>query len=123
MDVPIWIWISAVSSISLSAVAQLLMKMGMTKVRLAGPSGSDAMITTATSPLVIAGLGLYGIGAMLWLVVLSRVPLSMAYPLVSLGFVFVALLSWMFLGETLPAARTIGIGLILAGVALVGRTT
>lgn len=96
------------------------MKIGMTKVRASGTEGAQLVYTVATSPHVVGGLALYGIGAVLWLVVLSRVPLSMAYPLVSLGFVFVALLSWGVLGEALPLMRIAGISLIFAGVVLVG---
>ncbi len=113
-------WLFAIISISLSALAQLVMKIGMTKVRLAGAAGTDLLWSIALSPFVIGGLALYGVGAVLWLMVLSKAPLSMAYPLVSLGFVFVALLSWSLLGETLPVGRIAGIALILAGVVLVG---
>ncbi len=113
-------WFFAIISISFSALAQLTMKMGMTRIRLSGASGAELFRSIALSPFVIGGLALYGFGAVLWLMVLSKAPLSMAYPLVSLGFIFVALLSWSVLGETLPLTRILGIGLILAGVVLVG---
>lgn len=121
---PVAVLAAALVSILFSAFAQLVMKIGMTKIRAMGPlAGTDAVMAVATSPYVIGGLGLYGIGAMMWLSVLSRVPLSAAYPLVSLGFVFVALMGWGILGETMPFARVAGIGLILAGVVLVGSST
>ncbi len=113
-------WLFAIASICLSALAQLTMKIGMTKIRLSGVAGGELFRSIALSPYVIGGLALYGVGAVLWLMVLSKAPLSMAYPLVSLGFIFVALLSWSVLGETLPLGRIVGIGLILAGVVLVG---
>lgn len=117
------VWALALASISLSSIAQLLMKVGTTGVRLAVQSGSPAIFATVTNMHIVAGFAAYGIGAILWLSVLSRVDLSMAYPLVSLGFVLVAILSWLVLGEHMPPGRLMGIALIVAGVALVGGTT
>jgi multidrug transporter EmrE-like cation transporter len=116
------IWGLVIVSVGLSAIAQLSMKIGMTNVRGSDESFVDQAILIATSPYVIGGLSLYGLGAVLWLMVLSKIPLSTAYPLVSLGFVFVAFLSWAVLGETLPVTRLVGIGLILGGVMLVGSS-
>jgi multidrug transporter EmrE-like cation transporter len=107
------IWAVALSSISLSAFAQLLMKIGMS----ANPA-ENSILAVATNPYVAGGFAAYGIGAVLWLKVLSRVELSLAYPLVSLAFVLVAVLSWLVLGERLSASRIMGIGLIVIGVAL-----
>lgn len=117
---PLTIWLFAILSIACTAVAQLIMKMGMTKIRLAAPSGPDFVLMILKSPLVMGGLGMYGFAAMLWLIVLSRAPLSTAYPLISLGFVIVAFLSWSVLGEAMPITRIGGIALIIAGVVLVG---
>ncbi|MGH7155332.1 MAG: EamA family transporter, partial [Acetobacteraceae bacterium] len=58
----------------------------------------------------------------LWLAVLSRVPVSAAYPMISIGFVIVALLGWAFLGETLTPTRVAGIAFICCGVLLVSRS-
>ena len=54
-----------------------------------------------------------------WFVGLSRLPVSQAYPVLSLGYIIAALLAWMVLGETISLARWAGIGLIIAGVMLV----
>ena len=109
------IWITALLSISLSALAQILMKSGMSS-RISEPF----FMEIATNYYVFGGFAAYAIGALLWLKVLSRIELSLAYPLVSLAFVIVAALSWLVLGERLSAARIIGIALIVAGVALMG---
>lgn len=114
------IWIIALASISLSAVAQLLMKIGMAKLRLAGLNGFDLLAGAAANLHVLAGFAAYGVGAVLWLLVLSRTELSLAYPLVSAGFVLVAALSWLVLGEQLSLARLCAITLIVAGVVLMG---
>ena len=117
---PLITWVFALVSILLSALAQLSMKIGMTHIRESQAAGADLVRAIALSPHVIGGLALYGVGAFLWLAVLSRAPLSMAYPLVSLGFVFVSVLAWAVLGEILPPLRIAGIACILLGVAMVG---
>ncbi|MBM3267181.1 MAG: hypothetical protein FJZ01_05970 [Candidatus Sericytochromatia bacterium] len=71
---------------------------------------------------VILGLGLYGLGAAVWIVVLSRVPLSFAYPMLGLSYVAVVLVSALFLHEHVTIVRWVGVFLIVAGVALVGQT-
>jgi multidrug transporter EmrE-like cation transporter len=114
------LWSIALGSIGLSAVAQLLMKIGMGQLRLAGLSGVNLLGGAASNLYVIGGFAAYGIGAVLWLLVLSRVDLSIAYPLVSVGFVLVAALSWIVLGEHLTAARLAAIFLIVIGVLLMG---
>ncbi len=78
-------WGLALFSILLSASAQLLMKIGMS-----GPTKG------LLNPHVIAGLGCYGIGAILWLGALSKIPLSVAYPLVGLAISLVVLGSWLW---------------------------
>ena len=89
------IWVLAICSISLSAFAQLLMKIGMSSNQ-----PGNSIFFAATNPHVVAGLAVYGAGAILWLKVLSRVELSLAYPLVSFAFVLVAIMSWLVLGST-----------------------
>ncbi len=104
----------AVFCVLLSSAAQLALKRGM-----APPPGSDLGGTYAhalTSPMVWLGLGLYGASAVLWLWVLSRLDVSLAYPLVSLGFVVTLALGVVWLGEPLSWTRVAGCGLIVAGV-------
>jgi undecaprenyl phosphate-alpha-L-ara4N flippase subunit ArnE len=109
------IWLVALFSISLSALAQLLMKLGMSSYQ-----AGNSVLFAATNPYVAAGFTAYGAGALLWLKVLSRVELSLAYPLVSLAFVLVAILSWLVLGEHLSVTRMLGMGFIVVGIALIG---
>lgn len=117
------VWAIALSSISLSAIAQLLMKFGMLGVRSSGATGNSLLIAAVINPYVFSGFAAYGIGAVLWLKVLSQADLSLAYPMVSLGFILVAMLSWVVLGEQLPLVRILGIALIVVGVALIGWST
>lgn len=109
----------AVFCVLLSSAAQLAMKRGM-----AAPAGADVGATylhALGSPLVWLGLVLYGASAVLWLWVLSRLDVSLAYPLVSLGFVVTFVLGVWWLGEPFSLARLAGCGLIVAGVAVLAR--
>ncbi len=74
------------------------------------------------SPMVFVGLGLYGIGAILWLFVLGRAPLSLAYPFVGIGFILTMLAGAFFLNENLTFARVAGTLLIAVGCVLVARS-
>ena len=60
--------------------------------------------------------------AILWVVVLSNVEVSMAYPMVSLGYVMVVIVSWLFLGESVGWLRTGGLLLIIGGVVMISRS-
>jgi multidrug transporter EmrE-like cation transporter len=71
---------------------------------------------------VLAGLACYVVSVGLWLVALSRVEVSVAYPMLSLGYVVNALAAWWLFGEALGPARFGGIALILLGVFLIART-
>jgi multidrug transporter EmrE-like cation transporter len=75
-----------------------------------------------TNPYVLFALGLYGISVLLWLIVLSRVPLSYAYPLVSISYVLVVLASKWILGEPVSLTRWVGVLLICSGVILIAKS-
>ncbi|GAA4770834.1 SMR family transporter [Stakelama sediminis] len=111
------------ASVSLSALAQLALKIGTTAAigtRSAGIGGE--MGSLAQSPMIIVGLGLYGVGALLWLFVLGRVPLSFAYPFVGMGFILTMLAGAFWLNESLSFARIAGTLLIATGCVLVARS-
>ena len=72
-------------------------------------------------PAVLTGFALYGLGALVWLLVLAEWDVSKAYPLVGLGFAATLLIGWS-IGEHVTIVRAIGVVLICAGVALVGRS-
>jgi multidrug transporter EmrE-like cation transporter len=76
----------------------------------------------ATVPVFWLALLAYGISVVVWIVGLSRVPVSQAYPILSLGYVVTAVLAWPLLGETVSGQRLMGIGVIIAGVWLVTRS-
>src|SRR5580704_8537209 len=120
------ILVLALVSVGMSAVAQLLFKMGMSAagVRAAIADGGASAIarTVALNAGVLGGLALYGLGTVLWLGVLSRAELSQAYPFVGLSFVLTAVFGAVLFHDTLSPPRIAGIAAIVLGVYLVGRS-
>lgn len=112
------------ASVALSALAQLALKRGTANAALPrGHGGPGAeLLTMAQSPLVLAGLALYALGAVLWLFVLARAPLSVAYPFVGLGFILTMLTGALVLGEGLTVERIAGTLLIACGCVLIARS-
>ena len=112
-----------VFSVLLAAIGQLLLKQGMTKVgRVSSLTSAPSMILTALlNPIVLTGLAVFGVSALSWLVVLSRVKLSTAYPMVSLGYVAVILFSWLIFKESVKPVTIAGCLAIVFGVFLISR--
>ena len=75
----------------------------------------------ATQPHILAGVAIYVVSLVIWIAGLSRVPVSIAFPLLSLGYVLNAAAAWWLFGESLSMARWLGIGFIVLGVWLVAR--
>lgn len=115
----------AILSITLSVMAQFSLKAGMSgdgvKAILAQPQSFRSIIYVLMDKYVLGGFALYGLGAVVWLGVLSKWDVSKAYPLVGLGFVFTVIIGY-FLGEHVTPLRVIGVALICAGVFFVGRS-
>lgn len=116
-------WLIALSVIS-SVIAQTSFKLGMSGGNAGeAPTGLVALVSFILhSPLVLTGLFLYGIGALAWIAVLSRLHLSYAYPFLALNFVLIALTSHFVLGETVPVMRWVGIAIICIGIFVVARS-
>jgi len=112
-----------VFSVTFNAMAQLLLRMAMVDFNTASPSQplASRMLALAFSPLLIGGLVLFGFSILAWLVVLSRLPVSIAYPMASLGYVVAALLGVVFLREPVHVLQIVGIVVICLGVGLIAR--
>ncbi|MEQ8309964.1 MAG: hypothetical protein RIA72_04620 [Sphingopyxis sp.] len=111
------------ASVSLSALAQLTLKIGTAAAADGRSTGIGGEIGgLVQSPMIILGLGLYGVGALLWLFVLGRAPLSLAYPFVGIGFILTMLAGAFWLNESLSVARVAGTLLIAIGCVLVARS-
>jgi drug/metabolite transporter (DMT)-like permease len=109
----------------LNALAQLGLK-AATKVTgpLVTPDGAtwNRALVLLTVPSLWLALTAYGLSVIVWLIGLSRVPVSQAYPMLSLGYVLNVGLAWWILGEVPTAQRVIGIAIIIGGVVLVARS-
>ena len=114
-------------SVGLAAVAQLMLKTGMNHVndRLSPATfGFDgaSLRAVAVQGYVWGGLALFGLSALVWLVVLSRASLSFAYPFAALTYVLILLFDAFVLNENVPALRWAGVAFIGVGIFLVSRT-
>lgn len=113
-------------SVTITACAQLVLKAGMAGASVqraiaAGP-GLRMVLGIALDPLVIGGLALYFVAAAVWLIVLSKVEVSLAYPFVALGFVLTAVFGRILFNEALSPTRIAATLLICGGVALLARS-
>ncbi len=114
-------YISALISIILGAVAQYFLKMGVNSVSENSKSISEIIKSGVTNLHLLSGLFCYGLSLLLWFYVLSKMELSKAYPLVSLGYVFTLFLGYFFLNETITVSKVAGIVLIMVGVVVLAR--
>lgn len=107
------------TGICLNAVAQLLLKAGTNAIgtiQLQSETLFPTLIKLATQIPILGGLSCYIISVFVWIVGLSRVDVSIAYPLLSLGYIINALGAWYFLGETISIQRAAAITVIILGV-------
>ena len=105
--------------IALGSLGQLLMKNG---VKNSNISSLYELIHVVLHPLVLVGLATYILSAGLWLIILTRLPLSVAYPFGALSYVLVVVVSALS-GESISASRIIGILFITVGILIVGNSS
>lgn len=108
-----------------SAVGQLVLKKGMGSMGVltldAGHLGG-ILARIMTNPYVLLGLAIYACGTLFWLVALSRVDLSYAYPFVSFSYVVMLVASWLLLNEQISLLRIAGSAVVILGVLLISRS-
>ncbi len=113
------------TGVMLNAGAQLLLKAGVTPLGELSV-GLHNLLPTMVRVLmqwpIVAGLACYVVSVGVWIVGLSRVEVSIAYPMLSMGYVVNALLAWWLFGEALGPMRWAGMVLILAGVVVMARS-
>lgn len=114
-----------ITGVLLNAIAQLALKasvrqMGEIKLSMAGawPVTQQLML----EPALWLGLFCYGISVIIWILALSRVDVSIAYPMLSIGYIVNALFAWLLFGEALTVERLVGIGVIIVGVYILARS-
>lgn len=117
--------ICILAGVTLNAGAQLLLKAGVNAVGHFEFSRANIVpvgLKLATQLPIVCGLACYVISVVVWIVGLSRVDVSVAYPMLSLGYVVNAFAAWYLFGEVLSAQRLFGIAIILVGVAVLARS-
>ncbi len=113
------------TGVLLNAAAQLLLKAGTNAVGQFQFSAENIIpigLKLAFEPHVLGGVGCYVVSLWVWILGLSRVDVSTAYPMLSIGYILNAIAAWYLFGESLTAQKMVGIGLILVGVFLVARS-
>jgi len=113
------------TGVLLNACAQLLLKAGTNRIGHFEFHLDNALPIgwkLATNPFIFGGLSCYAVSVVVWIMALSRVPVSIAYPMLSIGYVVNALAAWWLFGESLTIMRIAGIGIIIVGVYLVTKS-
>lgn len=112
------------AGVLLNAAAQLLLKAGTNAVGHFEFSAANVVpvgLRLALEPHILGGVACYVVSLVVWIMALSRVEVSIAYPMLSIGYVVNALAAWYLFGESLTALKLTGIGFIVVGVFLVAR--
>ena len=102
------------AGVLLNAGAQLLLK--------AGTNAEPLGLRLAIEPHILGGLACYVVSVVVWVVALSKVPVSIAYPMLSIGYIINAFAAYYLLGEALTPLRLSGIAVIIIGVFMVVRS-
>lgn len=109
-------------SVIFAVAGQLTLKSAMDSVGRIGKTSqlADTLTRAMKEPLLWMGLALFGISALFWLIVLSRVRLSVAYPIVGISYILIVLLARFRLHEHVPPLRWVGVTVIAIGIAIIG---
>ena len=112
------------TGVFLNALAQLLLKAGTNAIgviHLTTANWFSVGIKVATQVPILGGLTCYVVSVLVWIIALSRVDVTIAYPMLSIGYIVNAIGAWYFLGEVMSSERVLAIGVIIVGVILLAR--
>jgi multidrug transporter EmrE-like cation transporter len=113
------------AGVLLNTFAQLLLKAGTNSIghfEFALREAFGIGLKFASNPYILGGMACYAVSLVVWLMALSRVEVSVAYPMLSIGFAINAVLAWWLLGEPVTLQRIAGIAVIIVGVTIVARS-
>ena len=116
---------AVLSTVVLNSFAQILLRFGLRDQDIAlyvTERQIGALASLALRPAVIGGVACFAVGLLFWVFVISRLPASVAYPMMSLAYVTVLLLGWVLLDEHITPVRLIGVGIIVVGVGTIARS-
>lgn len=119
-------WALIFTGVFLNALAQLLLKAGTNAVGQFHFTTENIIPIgwkLATQPAILGGMTCYAVSLVVWIMALSRVEVSVAYPMLSVGYVLNAIAAWYFFGEAVNMTRLLGIGVIIIGVYIVARSS
>ena len=112
------------TGVLLNAFAQSLLKLGANRLGpepFAGIPLWEMAFKVLTQWPYLLGFTFYGVSLVVWILALTRVPVTIAYPMLSIGYIINALIARFWLGESLSTGGWLGIALICGGVALIAR--
>ena len=107
-------------SIIFTITGQLLLKRGMSGIGKSGAAGMGVFLKMILSPWVVGGLAVYFMGVISWILALSSLPLTLAYPFGSLSYVGIFIASYFLFKEKITPARWLGIVIIVSGLIIIG---
>ena len=113
------------TGVLLNAVAQLMLKAGTNAIgafQFSMANLAPIGWKVATQPFILGGLACYVVSVVVWILALSRVEVSIAYPMLSIGYVVNAVAAYFLFGEAVGVQRLVGIGIIILGVYIVARS-
>jgi multidrug transporter EmrE-like cation transporter len=112
------------TGVMLNAAAQILMKAGTNAIGQFEFSAANILPIgwkLATEWHIVTALFCYGVSVGVWILALSRVPVSIAFPMLSMAYVVNALAAWYMLGEPFSSTKLVGMGVIIVGVIIISR--
>jgi len=112
------------TGVMLNAAAQILMKMGTNTIGHFEFNIENVLPIgwkLATEWHIVTALFCYGVSVVVWMLALSRVPVSIAFPMLSMAYVVTAVAAWYLLGEAFNPTKMMGIGIIIFGVVVLSR--
>ena len=112
------------TGVMLNAAAQILMKAGTNAVGHFEFSAGNILpigLKLATEWHIVTALFCYALSVIVWILALSRVPVSIAFPMLSMAYIVTAVAAWYMLGEALSVTKVAGIGVIILGVIIISR--
>jgi multidrug transporter EmrE-like cation transporter len=114
-----------ITGVLLNAAAQLLLKAGTNAVGHFEFHLDNVLpigLKLAFEPHILGGMACYAVSLVVWIMALSRAPVSIAYPMLSIGYVINAFVAYFWFGEALASQKLLGIGFIIIGVWLVAKS-
>lgn len=121
---PLTVFLLVLSGVLLNAIAQLFLKAGTNSIGDLFVPGTEllkSIFRIVFEPYIIAGLFCYVLSVGIWIVALSKVEVSIAYPMLSIGYVVNAIAAWYLFDEIITVQKMVGIFTIIVGVYIVAK--